>query len=364
MKILLTINDITLTGGAERVVTNLANSLYDIGYDVEILSFFRTNDILPYKINDNIKLSFWYNLSESSHKEKFLKSQILKIYYKNIHKIALSIQFYNRYFDCCAIIASCSIYMPLFKNKNTIYIKIMHLNFNTFNKRNSYFDNIVILSSRELTLWQHYYNNVEVIPNFLPFIPDKSSNLDSKIVLSIGRFSYQKGFLRLIDIWKQVIQDKNLRDWKLCIIGDGELKIDIKNKIHMLNLQDSIILKPFTNDIEIEYLQASIYVMTSYFEGFGMVLAESASYGLPSIAFDINTGPSDIIEDNVSGYLIEDDNIEDFAFKLRILMNDGCLRSRFGNNAKQLIKQKFSKEVIMPLWEAILRKNHKRVYFG
>ncbi|RDU56635.1 glycosyltransferase family 4 protein [Helicobacter sp. MIT 99-5507] len=356
MKILLTINDITLTGGTERVVTNLANALYDIGYEVCILSFFRANDTLPYKINDNIELIFWYNLSESSHRDRFLKSRILKIYYKNLHKIILSIQLHKRYFDCFAIIANCSIFRPLFKNKNTIYIKIMHLNFSAFNKRNSYFDDIVILSSRELALWQHYYKSIKVIPNFIPHISHKSSNLDSKMVLSIGRFSHQKGFLRLIDIWKQVIQDKNLKDWKLCIVGDGELKIEIETKIKMLNLQDYIILKPFTKDIEKEYLRASIYVMTSYFEGFGMVLSESASYGLPAIAFDINTGPSDIIEDNVSGYLIEDNNLEDFALKLQNLMNNKALRDRFGTSAKQIIRQKFSKEVIMPLWEKILKK--------
>ena len=166
----------------------------------------------------------------------------------------------------------------------------------------------------------------------------------------------QKGFLRLIDIWKLVMQDVSLKDWKLHIVGDGVLKQEIQSKIQAFNLQDSIILKPFTQDIEQEYLQASIYAMSSHFEGFGMVLVESASYGLPAIAFDVNTGPSDIIEQNKSGFLIEDNNLQDFALKLQNLMKDKDLRITLGSNAKQRVKQKFSKAAIMPLWEKVLNK--------
>ena len=87
MKILLTIDDITIVGGAERVVVNLANALSGIGYDVEILSFFMANDKPLYEINDNVKLSFWYRIAESKHKERFLKSRILSIYYKLLSNI-------------------------------------------------------------------------------------------------------------------------------------------------------------------------------------------------------------------------------------------------------------------------------------
>lgn len=103
----------------------------------------------------------------------------------------------------------------------------------------------------------------------------------------------EKGFLRLIEIWKMVQKDKKYQNWTLTIVGEGELKNTIKEKIKE-NKLENIILKPFTKEIEKEYLNASIYVMTSKWEGFGMVLIESANYQFPSIAFDINTGPSDI----------------------------------------------------------------------
>ncbi|MBX1467318.1 glycosyltransferase, partial [Campylobacter jejuni] len=93
-----------------------------------------------------------------------------------------------------------------------------------------------------------------------------------------------------------------------------------------------------------------IYVMASHFEGFGMVLAESASYTIPSIAFDINTGPSDIIDNKKSGFLIEDGNLQEFANKLKILMQDESLREKFGKNAKKKIQKEFSKEIIIQKW--------------
>ena len=237
-------------------------------------------------------------------------------------------------------------------------------------KKLALFDTLVIPSSKELPLWQRYHNFVRVIPNFLPQIPSLNTTYSQKVVLSVGRLSKEKGFLRLLDIWKIVQEsiknppysvilsetkcsevsiqktenrllnvecqnencvdffaaatpcnplgrcaqndkikvsqndksldsrnDDNLTQWQLIIVGDGVLKKELESKIKALNLQESVILKPFTKQIEKEYLSASIYAMTSHFEGFGMVLAEASSYALPCVAFDVKTGPSDIIAD-------------------------------------------------------------------
>ena len=147
--------------------------------------------------------------------------------------------------------------------------------------------------------------------------------------------------------------DDNLTQWKLIIVGDGILKKELESKIKALNLQDSIILKPFTKDIEREYLNASIYAMSSHWEGFGMVLAEASSYGLPCIAFDIKTGPSDIIADEKSGFLVADNDLQGYADKLMLLMRDENLRFNFGTKAKRVVSEKFSKEVVMKEWEKL-----------
>ncbi|EAJ4628911.1 glycosyltransferase family 4 protein, partial [Campylobacter coli] len=216
------------------------------------------------------------------------------------------------------------------------------------------FDTIIILSSRELEKWKKWHKNIQVIPNFLPFISPKESDLSQKVVLSVGRFTQEKGFFRLIDIWEMVQKNEKFKEWKLHIIGDGILKEKIQDKIKIKNLEKSIILKPFTREIEKEYLKASIYALPSYFEGFGMVLAESSNYGIPSVAFDINTGPSDIIENEKSGFLIKDGNLEEFANRLQILMLDDKLRKQMGQKAKEIIYNNFSKEKIIKKWKKLL----------
>ncbi|RDU58709.1 glycosyltransferase, partial [Helicobacter sp. MIT 14-3879] len=198
--------------------------------------------------------------------------------------------------------------------------------------------------------------NIKVIPNFIPEIPLEVSNLDNNNVLSVGRMDYgdQKGFLRLIDIWKIVVDSKDFNPkWNLTIVGDGILKEKIESKIKELNLNSYITLKPFTKEIHKEYLNSSIYVMSSFFEGLPMVLVESGSYGIPLISFDINTGPSDIIEHNKSGYLIKDNDLIDFANKIIILMNDKNKRKEFGLKQREIIQDKFNKDSIMKLWEEL-----------
>ncbi|EAI3083913.1 glycosyltransferase, partial [Campylobacter coli] len=236
------------------------------------------------------------------------------------------------------------------------YIKLIHEIFKCYQSRNNFFDNLVILSFCELELWKKHHKNVSVIPNFIPnFIPNiskKKSDLSQKNILSIGRMTLedQKGFLRLIDIWKIVQKKEIYKDWTLTIVGEGKLKKTIEQKIKEDKLENSIILKPFTKEIEKEYLKASIYVMTSYFESFGMVLIESANYNIPSISFDIYSGPKEIIENKKSGFLIKDGNLQEFADKICLLMDNENLRKQMGQNAKKKIQNEFSKEIIMQKW--------------
>lgn len=344
-------------------MVNLANALSEVGHQVEILSFYKANETLPYQVNTNIKIHFWHTLSESAFKAQICRNVFSKIYYKNCYKFILNAQVHFDFRDFDVVIANDSTYIPFLKHKFTRYIRLIHLNFSIYNTRNNFFHTLVVLSSKELSIWGQYHKDIRVIPNFLPIISTEQTDLKQKSIISVGRMDRgdQKGFLRLIDIWallQQSLQSSvpppQLHSWQLVIVGDGDMKNEIETKIKDLGLQDSIILKPFTKDIESEYLNASIYAMASYFEGFGMVLAEASSYALPCIAFDVKTGPSDIIDDGKSGYLIKDNDLQDYANKLIALMDSESLRKDMGKNAKAKMQEQFSKEAIMPLWEEVL----------
>lgn len=386
MKILLTIEDISFGRGAERVTVNLANAFAERRHKVSILSFYQRHPTLPYtNINPQVKLSFKYNYEQSMAQESAKKQFFKGFYYKNIHKILLS--YGMRKADYDFIVSSGFIYFPYFKNPKTKYIKIIHTSFQRYSSRNKYFDILITLSNKELPLWRQYHKNVQMIPNFIPQIPQKCTNHKQKVIISVGSLTAEKGFLRLLDIWKMVqdriklphpkslpqgegldfdspspaegdkgggFDSQNLTKWKLIIVGDGILKSQMESKINDLGLQDSIILKPFTKEIEKEYLSASIYAMSSHWEGFGMVLVEACSYGLPCIAFDVATGPSDIIKHSKSGFLISDNDLEAYANHLLKLMGNESMRINFGIEAKRIVGERFSKEVIMGEWERIL----------
>jgi glycosyltransferase involved in cell wall biosynthesis len=246
--------------------------------------------------------------------------------------------------------------MPIVKTKGIRYIRLWHLNAPKKKKKVfGRYDSLVVLSEKQIDVWRQYHRNIKVIPNFLVEMPDKITDYTQKTVISAGRIDNgdQKGFLRLVEIWKIVQDDKSFADWKLRIVGSGPQKKALEEKIRQLNIADSIEIKPFTSKIEEEYMQSSIYVMTSKFEGFGMVLVESAAYGLPAVAFDINAGPSDIISDGESGFLVSDNDLETFAEKMKTLMRDEELRQRFGIKSKEIVSSRFSKERIVGEWKGL-----------
>lgn len=280
----------------------------------------------------------------------FKKYKWGKVFYKLVYR------FYEDYLlklkckEADVIIYNNVPHYALFKNKNTHYLYLSHITRKKYSSKFNYFDFIITINQEQKALLEKHHKNVIYIPNFLPKMPDVITNHQQKVVLFLGRFSKEKGVLRLIDIWKKVQEEAKFREWNLVFVGDGVLKEAMQDKINKLNLNDTIIIKGFTNDVEKEYLSASIYAMSSYSEGFGMVLIESASYALPSVAFDI-AGLSDIIENEKSGFLIEDGNLQEFAKKLQLLMRDENLRKTMGENAKIHTKKHFSKELVLQKWQ-------------
>ena len=193
--------------------------------------------------------------------------------------------------------------------------------------------------------------NAFYIPNPLSFFDDRFSTLEQKTVINIGRLTSDKRQDILLDIWKRI--SVNYPDWKLKLVGKGELKEQLIQIIEENNLQNSVeIIDPIKN-VENLFLNSSIFAFTSKYGGFGMVLAEAMAYGVPCISFDISSGPRDIIEDNVDGFLIEDNNIENYTSKLELMMTNNEKRKEMGKNAKQNI-QKCLDTKIEKKWNQLL----------
>lgn len=208
-----------------------------------------------------------------------------------------------------------------------------------------YYDQFVCLTEEERPLWSRL-PNVAVIPNARSFPPKEVTGPRTKVVLAIGRFEYQKNFEELIQIWSRIAI--KYPDWMLHIHGDGHLHTRCAELIKQLGLVNLRLL-PATPHIQEEYLRSSIYVMTSHYEGQGIVLLEAQAAGLPIVSYACPSGPRDIVHDGEDGFLIELYNQQAFAEALERLMGDEPLRLQMGERA-QRSSERFSVEQVMAKW--------------
>lgn len=213
------------------------------------------------------------------------------------------------------------------------------------------YDKFVVLTHEDKTYWGNH-PNIEVIHNASTFVPSAQAALDTKRVISVGRLTHQKGFDMLIEAWRLV--DARHPDWRLTIVGGGEEQQQRQTQIHALGLSDVIQLIPPTQQIEKEYLDSSIYVLSSRYEGLPMVLLEVMSCGVPPVAFACKCGPRDVITDGKNGLLILPNNIAELAKGICRLIENPYLRRQMGDQAKETIRHKFTEETIMQQWSDLL----------
>jgi len=209
------------------------------------------------------------------------------------------------------------------------------------------FDKFVVLTEEDKNYWNT--PNVLTIPNAVLRSGMRTANLSQHRVIAVGRLDYQKGFDRLIKVWNMVVRKGNVNGWRLDIFGQGEWRDMLQGMIDERKLSDSVrINKPTLNIME-EYANSSLIVMTSNYEGFGMVLVEAMSCGIPAVAFDCKCGPRDIIRHGENGLLAHNGDLRELASCMETLMCDEALRKRMGENARKVVET-YSEERVMAKW--------------
>lgn len=212
------------------------------------------------------------------------------------------------------------------------------------------FDKFILLTNGNKTEWK--LKNIQIIPNPLPFKVTTKSTLLNKKVLVVGKQSFQKGYDRLLQIWKEVY--KKYPDWQLEIYGKIESSLGYNNMLHNLGIEKAVRFYSPIKNIQEKYHEASIYAMTSRFEGFGMVLIEAMSFGVPCISFDCPHGPADIITNQKDGILIKNGDITSFSKELIILIEDEEKRQRLGAQASDTVRRYNSKNIISQ-WDSLFK---------
>ena len=327
--------NIDRTGGTERVGVLIANALVEKNYKISILSY--ENGMNPvFKVHPNINL---YSLHMERNKDFFSRKIMPYVKLNNFLKenpqdILVNID-----------VLLCIYSIPIKFLRKIKIIAWEHFNFTVDNgvknrkrarKLAAYFsDLIVVLTKKDLDIYKSNLNIKKRITNiYNPTLPIMNNMIDfqekENIVLTIGRLTEQKNFKELITIWSEL--GKRTIGWKLIICGTGDQENALKKQIED-NKLDNIVMEGFCQNIDEYYKKAKIFVMTSIFEGFPMVLVESQTYGLPIVSYDCLTGPSEIIIDNKNGFLIPMNDRSLFKDKLIKLLNNKELRDIFSISA-------------------------------
>lgn len=361
MKICILLNDITSGGGVERVVCNTSNHLYkQLGYDIDILSIFeKKNKHIKYEIEKDINIR--YIIDDYVFDSKYSK-------YKYIYNKCKSIFDENKY----DIIIGCSITLNIIsmmwkKNKKNNHTKLIAWEHSQYEhttkvlnvaRKYSYkkMDGIITLTEADSLYFKDRYKNVRCIYNIRSFDSKKISKLDNKNLIAVGRLELEKGFDMLIDAFDIAIKKSNeCKLWKLNIFGDGSEKESLINQINKYNLNDNINIRNFSTNIENEYINSSIFILSSRTESFGMVLVEAMNVGLPCISFACKNGPSEIISDNVDGFLVEPNNVDELADKIVTLVENYETRKKFARLAREK-SNVFDSKKILKEWSTYLNE--------
>lgn len=210
-------------------------------------------------------------------------------------------------------------------------------------------DGMVVLSKYDFDKYS-YVKDKQIIFNPL-FIENSKINLTQKenIILSVGRLVDDKGFDIFLNVLS-LIDAKLLESWKILIVGGGEKKEYLQRLSKKLGLDKKVEFLGKRKDIEELYKRSSIFASTSRAEGFPNALSEALSFGCACVATDCLTGPSELIEDERNGFLVEVDAIQEIKDRLEVLLKDEKLRSDFANEGVKMSKE-YSVENIVAEWE-------------
>jgi glycosyltransferase involved in cell wall biosynthesis len=377
MRIVYCIIDSSRSGGMERSICCKANYLADVaGYEVTIITTDRKGKPNFYDYSSAIQfidLDINYNESDSLSFFWRIRAQIKK---RELHKERLTTTLFDISPDICistythelsilsqikdgskkiAEIHFCRPYKKIqyeLKSKFSLH-RIFAL---AAEKRKRKFihnyDAFVVLTKEDRERWKGI-TKIECIPNPLPFYTDRVNNDSSKQIISVGRLAYEKGYPMLIGAWAKIAH--KYPDWKLAIVGEGEDKPLLQRLIFQKDLMGSVSIHPPQEHIKEVYLDSSFYVMSSFYEGFGLVLTEAMACGLPCVSFDCPSGPAEIIKHGEDGLLIATKDIAKLAEAMSLLIEDKEMRLEMSENAKINVKR-FLPERIMPRWIALFEK--------
>jgi GalNAc-alpha-(1->4)-GalNAc-alpha-(1->3)-diNAcBac-PP-undecaprenol alpha-1,4-N-acetyl-D-galactosaminyltransferase len=357
MKVTLVIFGLSWSGGAERVMSIIANYWASHGWDVTLLVL--VDDTSFYQLDPRIKLKF-LQIARSPGKSSIVRVlgntwRRLRVLRQEISASQpdIVISFMNS-INVYTILACwklklptivCEHIYPGFSDANKIWQQVMKWAYR-------HADLVTVLTQNALPFYpaDRGYRAI-VMPNpVLAPTPAIATErvLSSPSLIAMGRLHPQKGFDLLLRAFER-LQAKH-PDWQLTILGEGPMRAELEALCSELKLTDRVHAIGSVQNVPDYLRQADLFVMPSRFEGFPMALCEALAHGLPAIAADCLSGPRDIIEDGVNGVLVATEDVDALVAGLDELMSDPIKRQQLAQNAPQIL-DRFGIDRVMELWK-------------
>lgn len=344
MKIFLSIHSLG-TGGAERVITELANRWAQMGHDVKIITLQKHDE--NYALNKGISiinLGYDSNNKKTLFKAARLFRQIVKI---EKPSFVLSFVYQQNLFTLISLLfLNTPIYISERCNPKSInkFFTVLRMTFYRRAKK------LIVQTERVKKITQQtlLFNRIDVIPN--PVKQLKSSHTEREnIILNVGRFIPSKNQLELVEIFSKL----NENNWTLVFVGDGFTKASVLGRVKSLHLENRVKFVANTSDVDYWYSKAKIFAYTSLSEGFPNVILESLASKLAVISYNFDYGADELIKSKHNGILVQMNDKRDFIEKLNIMIENDELRNELIKEADD-IKSKYDISVIIKKWNELL----------
>ena len=376
MHILYIYAEISIKGGTDKILVEKANYLVSHGYDVTIVTESQMGKPLSFKLEDKVchidmGLDFGKQYTQGSFRRFLTYSSLMRQYKSRLKKVVnqqrpdIIISAMGRSLSLLSKMDYDGVKIGEAHTTKT-HLRSLHL----MEQRGGVFkviakymrwkmcryasklDALVLLTQNDAEDWKSVAKTF-VIPNPISFFPKESAELENKQVIMVGRYNDAKGYDYLIPSWEIVHQRHP--DWTLNVYGSGELRCQVTEWIREKHLESSIMMHDPVDNIMEKYVESSICVLSSRYEGFSLVILEAMACGVPVVSFDCPYGPRNIIKNGEDGILIKPLNYQALANGICKLMEDEDLRIQFGTNARNNVLR-FSQDSIMGQWENLFHK--------
>ena len=373
-----------MKAGVERLMSDKMNFMAENGHEITLVTYEQGTHTLPFPLHKNIKQvdldTRFFTLKKYGLLRRFIEAiRLQKVFRRRLQKIVDDV--HPDIIHCTTY--SINLIRAILKLETRARLTIeSQVSFDSILKENDFkskvlfrlfarcydyctlkklkkFDAFFALTKGDAAHWEPFVSKLYIIPNPLTFYPEqieKKADTQYRIICA-GRLNHQKGFDLLIKAFA-LISDK-CPQWHIDIFGDGDEESTLRSLIIQNGLEGKIILNHATDNVFEEFLKSDFFVFSSRFEGWGLVLVEAMSCGIPAISFRCKYGPEDIITDGKDGLLVTDGNIEELAERILWMTNHPEQCRILGKEAR-ITARRYKKDIVIQQWIDIFENLHKK----